>query len=452
MNLLGIAFLLVTAGALLTVPRRWAPIPLLIGCCYMTLGQGVEIGPVSLPMLRILLAVGLLRVVVRGEVIAGGINRMDWLMVVFAGWLLFASFFHNGVDSGFIFSAGIVFNVGLVYYLTRVFCRTTDELAGLIKVIAILLVPVALEMVQEIITGRNLFSAIFGGVGEDVVFRNDRFRARGPFRQAILAGTVGAGCFPLMVGILRRAPLHAKIGIAASIVMVFASASSGPVMTFLFACGALFFWRYRRYARYLPAVMVGGYVLLALVMNRPAYYIISRIDITGGSTGWHRSRLIESSINHLNEWWLFGTDRTRHWMPTGITFSREHTDITNYYLQFGVWAGLPAVLLMAAIVWTGFRFAGRSLRAPDELLSRHDRYFIWCLASGLLAHALTAVSVSYYDQSYVFFWFNLAVIGSFYSVLVRANAKLRRTRAAAAAAAAKVEEVTPGGFASHPVL
>src|SRR5690606_33581947 len=83
MNLLGIAFLLVTAGALLTVPRRWAPIPLLIGCCYMTLGQGVEIGPVSLPMLRILLGVGLLRVIVRGEMIAGGINRMDWLMVVF---------------------------------------------------------------------------------------------------------------------------------------------------------------------------------------------------------------------------------------------------------------------------------------------------------------------------------------------------------------------------------
>ena len=153
-------------------------------------GQGIEIGPVSLPMLRILLAVGFLRVLIRGETIAGGINRMDWLMVVFAGWLLFASFFHNGVDSGFIFSAGIVFNVGLVYYLTRVFCRTTDELAGLIKVIAILLVPVALEMVQEIITGRNLFSALFGGVGEDVVFRNERFRARGPFRQAILAGTV----------------------------------------------------------------------------------------------------------------------------------------------------------------------------------------------------------------------------------------------------------------------
>lgn len=449
MNLLGILFLLGTAGALLAVPRRWAPVPLLVGCCYMTLGQGIDVGPVSLPMLRLLLLVGLIRVIVRGESIAGGANRMDGLMLALGAWLLFASFFHNGVDSGFLFSAGVVFNVGLAYYLTRVFCRTTDELAELIRVIAILLVPVALEMIQEIITGKNVFSMIFGGVGEDVVMRNDRFRARGPFRQAILAGTVGATCFPLMVGIRRRFPRHARIGMIASIVMVLTSASSGPVMTFLFASGALLFWRFRAWVRYLPIAGIVAYVLLALVMNRPVYYIISRIDITGGSTGWHRARLIDSAIRHLPEWWLFGTDRTRHWMPTGITFSDAHTDITNYYLQFGVWAGLPAVLLMLAIVWTGFRYVGRSLRAPDDLLTRHDRYFLWCLGAGLFAHALTAVSVSYYDQSYVFFWFTLAVIGSFHSVLVRARARLRRSRPAT-----PVPPAPAGarGLAAHPAL
>jgi hypothetical protein len=45
MNALALLFLLINAALLLLLPRRWAPLPLLMGACYMTLGQGIEIGP-----------------------------------------------------------------------------------------------------------------------------------------------------------------------------------------------------------------------------------------------------------------------------------------------------------------------------------------------------------------------------------------------------------------------
>lgn len=428
MNLLGFLVFAAIATALLTVRRRWAPLPLILGCCYLTHGQGIELGAISLPALRLLLVVGILRVIIRGERIAGGMNQMDWLMLALGLWLMFASLFHEGEDVDFLYSAGVVLNIWLVYYLFRTFCRTTDELAELIKMVAIVLVPVALEMLYEKVSGRNLFSALFGGVSEDVVMRNDRLRARGPFRQAILAGTVAATCFPLMVGIRQRAPRIARMGMVTTLFMVIASASSGPVMTLLVGIGAVLFWRFRQWARYLPWALVGGYALLAIVMNRPVYYIISRIDLAGGSTGWHRSRLIDAAITHLDEWWLFGTDVTRHWMPTGITFSSQHTDITNYYLGFGVMGGLLAVVLVLAMIWYAYKWVLDASQARDDLLTREDRYLIWCLGSGMFAHAVTGISVAYYDQSYVFFWFNLAVISSFHAVLARARARVRRAR------------------------
>lgn len=45
---------------------------------------------------------------------------------------------------------------------------------------------------------------------------------------------------------------------------------------------------------------------------------------------------------------------------------------------------------------------------------------IWCLGAGLFAHAVTSLSVSYTDQSMMFFWLNIGVISSMYSVVAAA--------------------------------
>jgi hypothetical protein len=141
------------------------------------------------------------------------------------------------------------------------------------------------------------------------------------------------------------------------------------------------------------------------------WYILARIDLTGSSTGWHRAALIDSAFKHLDEWWLGGTDYTRHWMPTGVEWSGDHTDITNYYLKLGVLGGLPLMLLFMGVLASGFTSISRAFRS-NEALTADKQFLLWTLGAVLFGHAATMVSVSYFDQSIVFLYLILASIGS----------------------------------------
>ena len=423
MNVAAIAFLFISATAVMVLPRKWAPIPLLASCCYMTLGQGVEVGPISLPVYRMVLAFGGLRVILRHESLAGGMNAVDKSVVAWAGWVVLASFFHEWKPgSGPVYAAGFVFNVTLVYFLTRTWCSDVGELLGVLRILAWLLVPVALAMSLEHTLERNIFG-VFGGVSEGVYVRDGSIRAQGPFSHPILAGTVGAVCFPLMIGIFRRYRSSSIVGLSACTVIVIASHSSGPLMSLFMGVFATLLWIRRSWLRYLRWAAIGAYVSAEVLMTRPAYYLISKIDLTGSSTGWHRAKLIESAFQHLSEWWVFGTDYTGHWMPTWLSGDSQQADITNYYLYMGVIAGLPAMLLLIAMMWRAFVWVGESVRnAPAAL--REQRFIIWCLGAGLFAHAATSVSVAYFDQSMMFFWLNMGIISSMFSIVfLSANRK-----------------------------
>jgi hypothetical protein len=413
---LAVLFLLAAVLAIWSLPRQWAPAPLLATACYMTLGQGIEVAGLSFPIIRLVLLAGVVRAVVRGERPAGGWIGMDQLFLLWASWAVLSGLFHENPLGTLENRLGMAYNALCAYYLLRSFCQVEDDVYRTVRIIAWILLPVALEMVNEQITGLNLYS-MFGGVPGEAVVRNGRIRSQGPFAHAILAGTVGAVTMPILVGLWQRHPATAKVGIIACGLIVLASASSGPLMSLAFGVFALFLWRYRYWTREIRIVAVIGYILLELVMKAPAYYLIARIDLAGGSTGWHRARLIESSIEHLHEWWAVGTDYTHHWMPTGVPWNPNHTDITNHYLEQGVRGGLPLTLLFIMLLWCGFRYVGQStcrLRAVD---SRRE-FFTWAVGAGLLAHAATMVSVSYFDQSELFLYLNLALSASLYCAIV----------------------------------
>ena len=151
-------------------------------------------------------------------------------------------------------------------------------------------------------------------------------------------------------------------------------------------------------------------------MEKPPYYLISRIDISGGSTGWHRAFLIEQTFAYFSEWWLFGTDETRHWMPSqGIANDPHHTDITNYYIGFGVSGGFLAMILVLWMLVKAFAWVSRIY---DLSVARKvdSGFMIWCFGSCLFSHAVTGLSVAYFDQSMLYFWLSIAAISSIYSI------------------------------------
>lgn len=404
MTSLATVFLLVNAAALLLLPMRWAPLPLLVGACYMTLGEGIELGLFNFPVIRILVAVGLARVVLRGERLAGRFNALDGLMLAWALWALCASAFHRDMAATLVNRLGLVYNACGVYFLLRVFCGSVDDVLRLCRSVAILLIPLSLAMLWERLTGHNLFAAL-GGVDPISAVRGGRVRAQGPFAHAILAGSIGAACMPLMLAMWRRHRLTAMAGFTACFIMVWAAASSGPILSALLAVAALAMWPWRHWMRALRWLALLGYVALDIVMNAPAYFVLARMDMTGSSTAWHRAELIHAAIRHLSEWWLAGTDYTRHWMAYGVGWSANHIDITNYYIAMGVAGGLPLMLLFIAVLAKGFSFIGREVREQPDPASQ---FVMWALGAALFAHAATFVAVSYFDQSVVFLYVTLA--------------------------------------------
>jgi hypothetical protein len=418
------AFVLVSVAALLLFPRRWAPVPLIAGTCYMTLGQGLELGPFTFTVIRILVAAGAVRAVIRREGLATGMNRLDWLMVAWALWVCASSGFQQRPSSALVYRLGLAYNACGVYFLLRIFCTSVEDVMRLCQTTALVLTLVAAAMLYEHATLYNIFS-IFGGVPETPSIRGSRVRAFGPFAHPILAGTVGAVSLPLMVGIWRYRRLTALLGTLACLAIVVTSASSGPVMSATVGVGALLLWPYRHQMWACRWIAAFGFIALTLFMKAPVYYLLSHIDIVGGSTGWYRSRLIESAFEHLNEWWLAGTDYTRHWMAEGMLWDSTQVDITNHYLSMGVVGGLPLVLFFVAALAVAFSFVGRAMRG-DADVSR-QRFLIWALGCALFAHTVTFVSVSYFDQSFVFLYLTLAAIGSarFQTGIVTAHEKGR---------------------------
>lgn len=413
MNSFATVFLLINSVMLLLLPRRWAPLPLLVGVCYMTLGQGIELGPFHFMLIRILVAVGVARVIIRGERLAGEMNSLDWLIVVWAAWALISSFFHADTSAVLVNRLGLVYNAWGIYFLLRIFCQSLEDVVTLCRITAVLLVPLSLALLLEKTTGRNLFS-VLGSVPELSEIRGDRIRAQGPFTSSILAGTVGAVCLPLVVGLWQH---HRKTAVAAMLAcfsIIFASASSGPIMSALFTIGALVMWHWRHRMRLVRWLAVLGYIGLDMIMKAPAYYLLARIDLTGSSTGWHRAVLIEMAFKHLDEWWFAGTDYTRHWLDYGVNWSPDHIDVTNHYLKMGIEGGLPLMFLFIAILAKGFSFVGQCLR-QEAKLPLEFRFLVWSLGASLFAHAVTCVSVSYFDQSIVFMYLTLAVVGSIWS-------------------------------------
>lgn len=403
MTAYGAVFLAICSIMLLAIPRKYAVLPLLLGVCYMTQSQAIQIGPFSFPVLRLLILVGFIRLVARGEWRGLALNRLDRLFCVWAVWALLSAIGRSDPGEALVFRLGVVYNYVGLYLLFRAFLKSFGDLAASGVLTAVLLIPVSAEMVHETLTGRNLFSYL-GGVPATPAVRNGEYRAQGPFRHSILAGTVGGVMFPWMVGLATMGQRAGILGAGACVIMVLASRSSGPAGSLGASILALVIWRWRRHLGRIRQAAVIGYIALDLVMKAPAYYLIARVDIAGGSTGWHRARLIESAIQHLDEWWLVGTDYTRHWMPTGVSWSPDHTDITNHYIKMGVWAGLPLLVLFVLILRQGFRNIGTDTVSPND----RQAFFAWSVGASLFSHAVSCIGVSYFDQSFLFLCLVLA--------------------------------------------
>lgn len=403
-NPVGFCFTLFMGLLLVLLPRRFALVPVIMLACYMTMGQRIVIATLDFTMLRILVVFGWFRLIVRQEIKSVRLNTIDKVILL---WILSSIIIYTllwQTPDAFINRLGFGYDAVGMYFLFRFLLRDLDETKRVAKMFALLLAPVAMLMLIENATGRNAF-AIFGGVPEMTAVRGGLLRCQGPFGHPILAGVFGATTLPLFVGVWwqgKRNRFAGAVGFVASTIIMVTSMSSTPVMVYLAGILGLAMWPLRNQMRAVRWGLVLMIIALDLVMKAPVWFLIARVKVFSGSTGYHRAFLIDRAIANLNQWWLLGTRSNEEW-------GFQLFDVTNHYVRVGVNGGLLTLSLFIAIIVLCFGAVGQAMKSLKRE-SRRDQLFLWAMGAALFAHVVAFFGVSYWDQIIVIWYLLLAMI------------------------------------------
>ncbi len=413
MNQLGIALITIIGILVLTLPRQMVFIPFLMAICYITFEQQLIIFNLNFTPIRILIFLAWIRVILRGEICEIKLNTIDkavilWLVISFITYTLLWQ-----TSEALIYQLGQTYNAGGLYFLFRILIRNIGESENLIKISAIIILPLSIMMIFELFSGRNIFS-IFGGVAETSWIRGGSVRAQGPFLYAGLAGTFGAIMMPFYAALWfnDHAKVNAIFGFIAATIITIVSHSSGPLMAYCAGIVGLMIWPFHNRMRIIRYIILFTLILLHIVMKAPVWFVLARMGQLVGGDAFHRSALIDAAIKHFNEWWLFGTKDTTGW---GLSLlqdgDRYFADITNQFIRVGVNGGILSMILFIIIIIMCFRQIGISLRL-NERQPFGMRIILWSLGVSLFVNVIAFFSVSYFDQIFIAWFMLLAMISS----------------------------------------
>jgi len=407
MNVFGASVTTIVVALMLFGSRSAAVLSAIAAVCYLTEGQQLDVGGVHLTAVRLVLFAGLVRVTARGELARVQSNRVDRLVIVYALCLLVVPTIRVATVQESIYRLGICADTLAAYFVFASLLREPKEIRAAIARMGILLVPFAFLMIVEATTGRNPF-AMLGGVYADSWLREGHVRGAGAFRNPITAGSFGATFALLSAGALfaRDGVRRAFIGVTCSFVTIVCAHSSGPLLGLAVGLAALGCWPLRRHMRQVRWGMVCGVMLLALVMKAPVWFVIARISDQVGGGGYHRALLIDRFVNSFDAWWLGGTAETGSWFPYWVG---GKADITNRFVADGLDAGFLGLTLSLGLVVCCFQSLGKTMKAVRGLEPTHER-FAWTLGSTLAATVVILCSVTYFDQTFVIWYFLLACI------------------------------------------
>ncbi len=395
----------------LILPKRYAVFPLLVASFYLTIGVGFDIFGLNFFSIRILILFAWTRVVFRRDYNNIRITSMDNILIL---WVLVSVITYTilyQTTSAFTYKMGHAFNALGLYFFFRFYIKDLQDVRRVVIFTSILIIPLAVMMIVEKKSGLNLFYT-FGGVPEFSQVREGTVRCQGPFRHPIMAGTFGATLVPLIVSLWwgRNRKIIAVAGVISALAVLYASSSSGPLLSFFAGVVGLAMWPIRERMRVVRIALLLALVSLHLYMNAPIWYLAARISESIGGTGWYRANLIEQAINHFDEWWLIGTKVTIHWMPYNpLPSDPSKADITNQYIGEAVNGGSITLILFISVIVIGFKYVGRSI----SLLKNgtfEDQFLVWAFGSTLLAHVVSFLSVGYFDQTIVLWFMLLGII------------------------------------------
>ena len=266
-------------------------------------------------------------------------------------WQIFAFTYHGG-QAGFIFGGSAALESLGAYAIARAYIRDLETLQAAMRIVFYSIVLAALIALLDTLTGTHfihelLRKALGGPPLPPVEFRKGIVRAASTFDHPIHYGTYCAAMFALIWMCEPKKTWRyvraAGIGVAAFLAM-----SSAPLLSLSVQC-AMMAWN--RFTVAIPfrvqitlAVLVGLYLGVLLVSNRPPVQILISVATFDPWTGYYRMLIWEYGLENVwgSPWVGIGlADWERpKWMYSST--------IDAYWLVLALRTGIPAFLLVAS--------------------------------------------------------------------------------------------------------
>lgn len=317
---------------------------------------------------------------------------------------------------------GFLMDSWFAYMVVRYTINSKKSLLTVVKVISVVLIPLAILGVIESVTYWQPFAPLIrycpwatfvdsGGTSSPDI-RFGFARALGPFSHAILFGCSFAMFLPLVFYLRQEGQeWRTKSYIISGILLVGAlsSMSSGPWVMVMVMIFCLILERHKEWARTMLIMFISMCIFVEFASNRPFYHVIvTRFANPLGGAGWHRARLIDLAIEHFNEWWFLGYGlEDPGWGPE---LGMGMTDVTNEFILAGVRYGILGLIALIVVIITSFRCVAL---VHKRVYSPKLKSMAWALGSILFSIVVTWMSVSFFGQLIPLFYCFLGFIGSF---------------------------------------
>jgi hypothetical protein len=396
--------MLIAIALILTLPRKKAITPFLLAFFTIPAGQVLVLGGVHFTMLQILVLTVLGRMAAfRGSSsekrFAGGFNAFDKLMV---SWTLVAliMFCLQFIDAqAWIKGLGdLVLSLG-GYVAVRFLIPDRETVRRALKMLAAVCVIQGACMVSEQFTHENLFR--FAGANWPTI-REGHLRSEGAM-GTLYGGPFAGLLIPLFLWLCteRKSRMAAYAGLAGATAMVWASHASTSWMAYFASLFGLGFWPLRRHMRLVRWGLVAVLVGLHLVMHGPVWSLIAKIDLTGGSSSFHRYYLVDNCIRHFGDWWLLGYKNYGQW-------GYGMFDLCNQFVVNALTGGLVTLVLYIMIFKRSFRAIGIARKRVER--NRRQEWLFWCLGSALFANVVAHFGINYMFHLSEYFFILLVFI------------------------------------------
>jgi len=387
---------------ILALPRKYAYVPFLVAALLLPLHVVLLIGSLHFNATRILVIAGWVRLLISGNRFPGRLQTIDKIIL---GSALCSAVMYSLLwrDFGAVINRmGFLVTTMGTYFLLRFLVWGQKDLVRVVKALAVVVIVIAPFMVYEQSSAYNAFWLL--GAPEITNLRDGQIRAQGPFGHPIVAGTVGATLLPLFAWLFfhgRRTRLLAAAAVIASTLMVLASRSSTPVLTYAATVLALAMWPLRKSLRWVRWGVVTLLLLLQLSMSSPVWFVMNRASGVMGGSGWHRAMLVDNFVRHFFQWWLVGTRANPNW-------GWSMWDVDNAYVGAGLSGGLLSFVLFIAVLVYGFKVIGHARKRAEKY--PREQGLIWVLGAALFANAVAFFGIVYFDQAVVAWYALLAMI------------------------------------------